>query len=72
MVTSVEAKLGLSYAHPIAQGTLKLDAGYQVVNYLMYCKVKITTSTGLVRGSDFGLYGPYFWCEICRPCLIYW
>lgn len=56
MVPSVEAKLGLKYAHQMAQGTLNILGGYQVVNYFHALP---TIGVGTSE-SDFGLYGPYF------------
>jgi hypothetical protein len=61
VVPSLEAKLGLNYAYNMAQGTLNLEGGYQVMNYF-----NALTSAGpfgfgsTLSDSDYGLYGPYF------------
>ncbi len=56
IVPGVEAKLGVKYAHQMAQGTLNLSAGYQVINYFH----ALTLPLSGPGDSDFGLYGPYF------------
>ncbi len=57
IVPGFGAKLGLSYAHAMAQGVLNISGGYQVVNYFNALTV---LKTGARTDSDFGLYGPYF------------
>lgn len=57
IVPEVEAKLGANYAHAMSNGTLTLEAGYQVMNY--FNAVTLTPAAG-VTTTDFGLHGPYF------------
>ncbi|MCP0914772.1 MULTISPECIES: Lpg1974 family pore-forming outer membrane protein [Legionella] len=57
VVPSVEAKLGLNYAHTLAQGMFNLSGGYQIVNY--FNALTMTSLGGDTLNSDFGLYGPY-------------
>ncbi|KTD22758.1 major outer membrane protein [Legionella lansingensis] len=58
IVPSLEAKLGLNYAHEFAQGVFNIEGGYQVLNYFNVLQV-----TGFpintLENVDFGLYGPY-------------
>ncbi len=61
IVPSIEAKIGLNYAHPIAQGMLNLEGGYQALNYfnaLQGQPLNIINSN--LKDSSYGLYGPYF------------
>ncbi|KTD66298.1 Lpg1974 family pore-forming outer membrane protein [Legionella spiritensis] len=57
MVPSLEMKLGGHYEHPVAQGTINVEAGYQVINY--FNALHTLTAAGTLANSDFGLYGPY-------------
>lgn len=64
IVPSLEAKLGLNYMHPIAQGTLNIEGGYQALNYFNALQANSQGLFALVLGnrltnSDYGLYGPY-------------
>ncbi|MDI9819634.1 MULTISPECIES: Lpg1974 family pore-forming outer membrane protein [unclassified Legionella] len=59
IVPGVEAKLGLNYAHELAQGTFNIEGGYQVVNYFNALETRGVTGFGVAGDSDFGLYGPY-------------
>ncbi len=62
VVAGLEAKLGVNYAYPMAQGVLNLQGGYQVMNY--FNAVQTIGINGFVSpniaNSDYGLYGPYF------------
>lgn len=57
IVPSFEAKLGLNYAHTMAQGVISLSGGYQVLNYLNAFTL-VGTTTG-ISNSNYGLFGPY-------------
>jgi len=57
IVPGLEAKLGLNYAHAMAQGVLNIFGGYQALNYFNALPVLTGTQN---TDSDFGLYGPYF------------
>ncbi|KTD64208.1 Lpg1974 family pore-forming outer membrane protein [Legionella shakespearei] len=61
MVPSLEAKLGVNYAYGMAQGTLNIEGGYQVVNYFHALQTFGVESpaANVITTSDFGLYGPY-------------
>jgi hypothetical protein len=61
MVPSLEAKLGANYAYAMAQGTLNIEGGYQVVNYFHALQTLGAEfpGTNVLSTSDFGLYGPY-------------
>lgn len=56
-VPAFEAKLGVNYAHNMAQGSLNLQGGYRVVDYFNVLQSR--TSTGAVVSADYALYGPY-------------
>ncbi|MDX1836323.1 hypothetical protein DIZ81_02170 [Legionella taurinensis] len=60
VVPSVEAKLGANYAYETANGTLNIEAGYQVFNYFNSLQ-HINPLCGCLRidMSDFGMYGVY-------------
>lgn len=60
IVPSVEAKLGANYAYQTTQGTLNIEAGYQVINYFNALQHINPFIPGLkIRTADFGLYGAY-------------
>ena len=56
IVPEAEAKLGVRYTKPLAQGDLSAEVGYQVANY--WNAVNYTTSTA--DTSDFGYDGIFF------------
>jgi len=58
IVPEAEAKLGVRYTHPLAQGDLSAEAGYQVVNY-WDALTSTDTDTSLVT-DNFGYNGVYF------------
>ncbi|ASQ44687.1 Lpg1974 family pore-forming outer membrane protein [Legionella clemsonensis] len=58
IVPSLEAKLGLNYAHEMAQGTFNIEGGYQVINYFDALHA-LDLNCNCLQNSDFGLYGPY-------------
>lgn len=62
LVPELEAKLGANYAWQMAQGTLNLQAGYQVLNYFsaLHGDARPGMTAGTPTASDYGLYGPYF------------
>lgn len=62
IVPSLEAKLGLNYAYPMAQGVVNIDAGYQVVNYFKPLNAQAITIPGAspIVSVNYGVYGPYF------------
>lgn len=57
VVPGFEAKLGANYAYSMPTGTLNLEAGYQVVQYIAPLQA---FRNNTVVTSDFGVYGPYF------------
>lgn len=63
VVPSLEAKLGLSYLHNFVQGMLKLEGGFQALNYFLAFESRGQVGFGVNTSShstNFGLYGPYF------------
>lgn len=63
LVPELEAKLGLQYAHTMAQGNLTLDVGWMFVHYFNATQAIENTPTNRapqVIGGDFGLQGLYF------------
>ncbi|MFJ1268745.1 Lpg1974 family pore-forming outer membrane protein [Legionella lytica] len=61
IVPSLEAKLGLNYAHAFWEGTLNIDAGYQALNYFnALAAQEFQSPTAPVRTVNYGLFGPYF------------
>lgn len=71
IIPSLEAKLGLNYAHALGNGVVNIDAGYQVVNYFGPLQTLASSpaplATNLLAGStnaissvNYGAYGPYF------------
>lgn len=61
VVPSVEAKLGLNYGHNFLEGTLNLDAGYQVVNYFNPLSAQaFQNPTAPITSVNYGFFGPYF------------
>jgi hypothetical protein len=59
-VPSFEAKLGANYMCSLAQGTLNLDAGYQITHYIDALQGVPEQLFGLPVATSFSLYGPYF------------
>ncbi len=60
IVPELEAKLGVKYGFPLANGSLTIDGGYMVVNYFNALHTVVGTGAGLgVVESDFGMHGPY-------------
>lgn len=59
IVPSLEAKLGVNYALPLAEGLLNLEGGYQVVNYFNALQTRGLNGTTRLTNSDYGLHGPY-------------
>lgn len=59
VVPSFEAKLGVNYEHTMAQGSLNLQGGYRVVDYMDALQVFTGSSTFPVSTVDYALYGPY-------------
>ncbi len=61
IVPSLEAKLGVNYAHATPIGLANIQAGYQVVNYFHALEEQpFPNLLGPVRSVDYGLFGPYF------------
>lgn len=61
VVPSIEAKLGLKYTQELVQGLLKLEGGYQAINYFNAFETRGQVGFGnIATNSNFGLYGPYF------------
>lgn len=61
VVPALEAKLGLNYGYPFAQGLFNVEAGYQVVNYFSPLKTQFMDNiANPIRPVNYGLYGPYF------------
>lgn len=61
IVPSLEAKLGLNYAHALSFGVANIQAGYQIVNYFNVLEAQSSQNlVGLVHPVDYGLFGPYF------------
>ncbi|WP_454784865.1 Lpg1974 family pore-forming outer membrane protein [Legionella sp. WA2024007413] len=61
IVPSLEAKLGINYAHPTPIGLANIQAGYQVVNYFHVLEEQpLPNLFGPIRPVDYGLFGPYF------------
>ncbi|HHF0523892.1 TPA: Lpg1974 family pore-forming outer membrane protein [Legionella anisa] len=61
IVPSLEAKLGVNYAHATPIGLANIQVGYQVVNYFHVLEEQILPNLfGPVRAVDYGVYGPYF------------
>ncbi|KTD07611.1 Lpg1974 family pore-forming outer membrane protein [Legionella jamestowniensis] len=58
VVPSLEAKLGVNYAHEMAYGTLNIEGGYQVINYFDALHA-MDLNCNCLQNTDFGLYGPY-------------
>lgn len=59
VVPEIEAKLGVNYIHPLAQGLLTLDVGYMWLNYFQALPLMETTATNIASDSSFSLQGPY-------------
>lgn len=61
MVPSLEAKLGLNYAHHMGEGELNIEGGYQALNYFNALQgQRLNGFTNTLVNSDYSLYGPYF------------
>lgn len=61
IVPSLEAKLGVNYAHTTPIGVANIQVGYQVVNYFNALGEQLFSNLiGPVRSVDYGLFGPYF------------
>ncbi|MCW8409132.1 Lpg1974 family pore-forming outer membrane protein [Legionella sp. PATHC035] len=61
VVPSLEAKLGVNYAHNTPIGMANIQAGYQVVNYFNVLQDQLFPNLfGPVRPVDYGVFGPYF------------
>jgi len=56
VVPSLEAKLGASYHHALAQGDLSLDAGWMMINYF---GALMNATPGLVHSDNFAEQGPF-------------
>jgi len=65
VVPSVEGKLGVNYAHPMYEGVLHLQLGYEAINYFHslqsrgFTQLSLPASNNIDR-SSYGVYGPYF------------
>ncbi|WP_131782081.1 Lpg1974 family pore-forming outer membrane protein [Legionella gresilensis] len=59
VVPSLEAKVGAAYNYPVAQGLLKIEGGYQALNYFNALQGPSLVAPTLLTNSDFGLHGPY-------------
>ncbi|WP_428414008.1 Lpg1974 family pore-forming outer membrane protein, partial [Legionella sp.] len=61
IVPSLEAKLGLNYAHDFWEGTINIDAGYQALNYFNALATQaFQLPNAPVHAVNYGLFGPYF------------
>jgi hypothetical protein len=61
IVPSLEAKLGVNYAHALSFGVANIQVGYQVVNYFNVLEAQpLQNLVGPVNPVDYGLFGPYF------------
>lgn len=58
VVPEFDAKLGINYAYPLAQGDLVFDAGYMWVDYLNIHQNTVNAGGNVGRGS-FAVTGPY-------------
>lgn len=58
VVPEFDAKLGINYAYPLAQGDLIFDAGYLWMNYLNIHQNTVN-SNGNVGSGGFAASGPY-------------
>lgn len=60
VVPELEGKLGIAYSYDFAPGQIKLDAGFQVLNYFDALYTQRVTPTGIsFSTSSYALYGPY-------------
>lgn len=61
IVPSFEAKLGINYAHSMAQGVANIQIGYQVVDYYNVLQAQpYQFLISPIRSVDYALFGPYF------------
>ncbi len=61
IVPSLEAKLGVNYAHATPIGVANVQVGYQAINYFHVLEAQsFANLVGPVRPVDYGLFGPYF------------
>lgn len=58
IVPEMDAKLGLSYTKPLAQGDLSAEVGYEVANY--WNSTSYTSSAADADKTDFGYDGIFF------------
>ena len=70
LVASFAAKLGLNYAYTMANGVLNLEGGYQAMDYLDALQAQTVSSatglsTGSIKDTNYGLYGPYLGIKYC-------
>jgi hypothetical protein len=61
IVPSLEAKLGVNYAHVTPIGIANIQVGYQAINYFNVLEGQLFSNLiGPVMTVDYGLFGPYF------------
>lgn len=57
--TEVEYKLGASYTHPLAKGSLQLNAGWMLVNYYSVIIIADSFHNGRTKESNFAVQGAF-------------